>query len=98
MPTATVIVEFPEPGAASVAGAKLTVAPVGAPEAVRLTVLLKPPETAVVMVAVCDVPCSTESVVGDAETEKSGDGSDVIVSVTGAVRVRPPPVLDTERL
>ena len=53
-PTVMVIVEVPAPGAAIVLGLKLTVVPVGVPEAERLIALLKPPLTAVVMV---DVPC-----------------------------------------
>jgi hypothetical protein len=47
-----VIVELPPPGAAMVLGLKLTVVPLGAPEAVRLIALLKPPLTVVVMVEV----------------------------------------------
>jgi hypothetical protein len=52
-PTVMVIVEVPEPGAAIVLGLKLTVVPVGAPEADRLIELLKLPLTAMVRV---DVP------------------------------------------
>ena len=48
-----VMVELPEPGAGIVCGLKLTVVPVGMPEADRLIALLKPPLTSVVMV---DVP------------------------------------------
>ena len=51
-PTVMVIVELPPPGAAIVLGLKLTVVPQGAPEAVRLIALLKPPLTVVVMVEV----------------------------------------------
>ena len=51
-PTATVIVELPPPGAAIVPGLKLTVVPLGAPEADRLIELLKPPLAVVVMVEV----------------------------------------------
>ena len=43
---------MPPPGAAIVLGLKLTVVPLGAPEADRLTELLKPPLTLVVMVEV----------------------------------------------
>ncbi|MGC2109878.1 MAG: hypothetical protein WA655_10200 [Candidatus Korobacteraceae bacterium] len=49
-PTATVMVEFPEPGAGIVCGLKLTVVPAGAPAADRLIALLKPPLIAVVMI------------------------------------------------
>lgn len=52
-PTAMVIVELPEPGAAMVPGLKLTVAPLGTPEDERLIALLKPPLTVVLRV---DVP------------------------------------------
>jgi len=45
-----VMVELPEPGAAMVAGLKLTVVPVGAPETESATEALKPPLTVVVMV------------------------------------------------
>jgi hypothetical protein len=48
-----VMVELPEPGAAMVCGLKLTVVPEGTPEADRLTALLKPPLTVVV---IFDVP------------------------------------------
>ena len=51
-PTVMVMVELPTPGAAIVLGLKLTVVPLGAPEADRLIALLKPPLTLVVMVEV----------------------------------------------
>jgi len=51
-PTAMVIVELPPPGAAIVLGLKLTVVPLGAPEADRLMELLNPPLMVVVMVEV----------------------------------------------
>ena len=51
-PTVMVIVELPEPGAGIVCGLKLTVVPVGMPEADRLMALLNPPLIAVVMVEV----------------------------------------------
>ena len=49
-PTAMVMLEPPEPGAGIVCGLKLTVVPVGIPEADRLMALLNPPLIAVVMV------------------------------------------------
>ena len=52
-PTVIVIVELPEPGAGIGLGLKLTVVPDGTPDADRVTALLKPPLTVVVMV---DVP------------------------------------------
>jgi hypothetical protein len=48
-----VMAEFPEPGAGIVLGLKLTVVPLGMPEAERLIWLLNPPLIAVPMV---DVP------------------------------------------
>ena len=51
-PTVMVIVELPAPGAGIVLGLKLTVVPVGMPEAERLIELLKPPLTVVVIVEV----------------------------------------------
>jgi hypothetical protein len=78
--TANVTVEVPEPGAATEAGLKLTVTPVGAPEEVRATAELKPPETAVVMVEVPLLPATTETAPGEAEIVKAG------------VCVVPPPV------
>ena len=52
MPTMMVMVEVPAPGAAIGLGAKLTVVPVGAPEAESMIALLKPPLTVVVIVEV----------------------------------------------
>ena len=51
-PTVIVIVEVPPPGAAIVLGLKLTVVPVGTPEADRPIELLNPPLIVVVMVEV----------------------------------------------
>ena len=51
-PTVMVMVELPEPGAGIGLGLKLTVVPVGTPEADRLIALLKPPLMVVVMVEV----------------------------------------------
>jgi hypothetical protein len=89
-PTAIVIVELPPPGAAIVLGLKLTVVPLGAPAAVRLIALLKPPLTVVVTVEVAELPCATLTEVGES----------VSVKLLGAVTVRatvvlcwvPPPV------
>lgn len=72
-PTVMVIVEVPEPGAAMVLGLKLTVVPVGAPEAERLIELLKPPLTAVVMVEAPWFPCATVTEPGEAERVKLPD-------------------------
>jgi hypothetical protein len=72
VPAANVIVEVPEPGAAIEVGLKLTVAPLGVPEAERATALLKPPLTVVVIVAVPEAPWATESEVGDAASVNVG--------------------------
>ena len=69
-PTVIVMVEVPEPGAAMMAGLKLTVVPVGAPEADRPIALLNPPLTVVVMVDVPWFPCTTLSEAGEAEMVK----------------------------
>lgn len=79
--TVTVIFDVPEPGAAIEAGLKLTVAP----EiwlADKATAELKPPETAVVMVEVPDLPRATDSVVGDALRVKLALGAAVMVRET----------------
>ena len=55
-PTVMVMIELPEPGAGIVLGLKLTVVPVGTPEADRLIELLKPPLTVVVIVEVPGLP------------------------------------------
>ena len=44
------MVELPEPGARMVVGLKLTVVPIGTPEAERLMGLLNPPLMAVVII------------------------------------------------
>lgn len=68
--TVMVMVEVPEPGAAIEVGLKLTVTPVGCPEAVRATALLKVPVMALVMVEVPLLPAATVSDAGLAESEK----------------------------
>ena len=89
LPTAIVMVDEPEPGAAIGLGLKLTVVPVGAPLADRLMALLKPPLTVVVMVEVPWAPCATLAEAGAALMVKSAGA--VTVSVTLVVCwVRPP--------
>lgn len=70
--TVMVMVEVPEPGAAMDVGLNATVTPVGWPDAVNATAALKPPETAVVIVDVPELPCTTETEVGEAEMVKFG--------------------------
>src|SRR4051812_28344467 len=78
--TVKVSVELPAPGAAIEAGLKEAVTPAGRPEAESEMALLKPPETAVVIVEVPVPPCATETEVGEAEIVKSG--VTVVVGVT----------------
>lgn len=70
--TAMLIVEVPDPGAAMGVGLKLTVTPVGWPDADKPMAASKPPETAVVIVDVPLLPCTTETEVGEAEMVKLG--------------------------
>ena len=76
--------EVPEPGAAIDDGLKLTVTPDGAPDAVRATAELNPPETAVVTVEVPLLPAATETAVGDADSVKAGVC--VVDPVSAAIR------------
>src|SRR5215469_16876597 len=89
-PTFIVIVEVPAPGAAMVVGLKLTVVPEGTPEADRLTALLNPPFTVVVIVDVPWLPCATLTEVGAAEIAKPAAA--VTVRLTVALCWTPPPL------
>lgn len=71
--TLKVAVEVPDPGEAIEDGLKLTVTPVGAPDAVRATAELNPLETVLVMVEVPVLPAATESDAGEAERLKDGE-------------------------
>ena len=71
--TAMVMVELPEPGAATDVGLKLTVTPVGWPVADKAIAESKGSKTAVVIVDVPLLPCTTETEVGEAEMVKLGD-------------------------
>jgi hypothetical protein len=81
------IVEVPAPGAAIEVGLKLTVVPVGTPEADSVIALLKPPLTVVVSVKLPWVVCATVTAVGEAASVKSAT-----VKVTVAVCCAPPPL------
>ena len=70
--TVSVIVVVPDPGAASVDGAKLTVTPLGCPVAENATAELNPPLIEEVMVAVPELPAATATLVGLAASEKLG--------------------------
>lgn len=52
---------------------KLAVTPDGRPEADRLTLPVKPPEGATVIVLPTLLPCVTVTLVGEADREKLGD-------------------------
>ena len=82
LPTVNVSVELPPPGAAMDAGLKLAVTPVGSPDAERDTAELKPPETAVEMVVLPELPWMTERLAGDALSVKFGEAAGLIVSAT----------------
>ena len=73
--TLIVMVEVPAP--VMEGGAKVTLTPLGAPEAVRAIDELNPPETAVVIVEVPLLPCATETEVGEAATVKPEAGAPV---------------------
>jgi hypothetical protein len=70
--TAMVMVEDPAPGAGIGLVLKLTVTPVGWPEADKVMAELKPPLTVVVIVDCPELPCATETEPGDAEMLKLG--------------------------
>ena len=82
--TANVTVDVPEPGTGIDAGLKLTVTPVGAPDAVRATAELNPPVTAVVTVAVPLLPTTTLTAVGEAASVKAG-----LVGANALIRADP---------
>src|SRR6516225_6590488 len=88
LPTAIVMVDEPEPGAAIGLGLKMTVVPEGTPLADRLIALLKAPLTVVVIVELLWPPCATLTDAGAALMAKLGV---VTVSVTNVVCwIRPP--------
>lgn len=89
--TVTDIVDVPDPGAEIVAGLKPTVTPDGWPEADKAIAEANPPLTAVVIFDVPLEPRATESVAGEALTEKPV----VTVKVTVAVCVMLPLVAVT---
>ena len=64
---------------------KVTVWPLPCPEADSVIAELKPPETAIVIVAVPDAFLAAVSVVGKAAMVKLADGGAVIVSETVVV-------------
>ena len=86
-------VEDPLPGEAIDAGLKLTVTPVGAPAADRLTAELNPLRTAVVIVELFDPPCDALTAVGLAEIVKSDAAVTVRFTVVLCVMPLPVPVI-----
>jgi hypothetical protein len=88
-----VIVDDPEPGAAIDVGLKLTVTPLGWPEADKAIAESNPPETAVVIVDVPLEPGATETEAGEGEMLKVA--LLVTVRVTVAWFVMSPPVPET---
>jgi hypothetical protein len=87
-----VIVDVPEPGAAMDVGLKPTVTPVGWPLADKPIAELKPPETAVVIVDLPLLPCTTDTEVGEADMVKLGLATVVTVRETVVVSVVAPEV------
>lgn len=88
-PTVRVRVEVPEPGAATDVGLNADETPAGSPDTLSAIAELKPPETAVVMVAVPLAPWATDIDVGAAMVNAAGA---LTVSETDTVCVSPPPV------
>jgi hypothetical protein len=84
-PTATVMVELPEPGAGIDAGLNPTIAPAGNPDALNAIAELKPLETAVVIKLVPLVPWAAEIEFDEAEIVKAL--ATVKVRVTGVAAV-----------
>lgn len=92
VPTLTVIVDVPEPGAPMGFVLKVTVCWFPCPEADKVTAESKPFSAAVVMVEVPDEPLTTEIAVGDALMLKSAPAAAVTVRETDVFCVTPPPV------
>lgn len=83
--TVNVSVELPLPGAAMDAGLKLAVTPVGSPDVERDTAELKPPETAVEIVVLPELPWMTERLAGEALSVKLGEAAAFTVRATVVV-------------
>ena len=71
---------------------KVAVAPVGRPAAARMTVVLKPPLTAVVMTVVAEPPCAAETEAGVAVMVKSGTTVTAQLVARAAAFTEPRPV------
>lgn len=83
--TVIFIVDAPEPGAAILVGAKLTLTPAGRPDADRTIAELKLPVTTVVIVEVLERPQATVSAPGEAFIEKSALAEALTVKAKVAV-------------
>jgi hypothetical protein len=92
LPTVTVIVEVPDPGAAILLGLKETLLLLPSPEADKLTAELKLPVIVVVTVTLPDELLATVIDPGDAETLSPAVTPEVTVRETVVVCVTPPPV------
>jgi hypothetical protein len=92
LPTLTVIVDDPEPGAAMGFTLKVTVCWLPSPEADKVTAESKPFNAAVVIVDVPDDPLTTVIEVGEALLLKSAPAAAVTVRETDVCCVMPPPV------
>jgi hypothetical protein len=92
LPTVSVNVEEPDPGAAMLDGLKPAVTPEGKPPADRAMALLNPPEIVAVIVDAPLDPGCTVTELGLAVSVKLGVPLEVTVSATVVVCVTPPPV------
>jgi hypothetical protein len=90
VPTESVNVDEPPPGAAIDVGLNDAVVPLGTPEALSDTAALNPPLVVVLTVEVPAVPCVTEIDDGEAEIEKSGEPPPPTIA---CVTWQPPAVL-----
>ena len=91
VPTLTVIVDVPEPGAAIDLGLKVTFCAPPAPAADNVIAESKLPRAAVVIVAVPDAPRATVSAMGNALILQSALTDEVTVRLIVVVCVTPPP-------
>lgn len=85
--TARLTEDVPAPGAAIDVGLKLTVTPLGWPDADSATAWSKPSRTVVVTVAEPLLPCTTETAVGETARVKVGD-----VAVGASALINPVPL------
>src|SRR5947208_728966 len=77
------------------AGTKVAVTPDGNPEADKLTLPLKPLRSFSVIVVLLLEPWSTATLLGEAESEKSGEAFTVKITLVVCVRLPDVPVMVT---